>query len=178
MKYFTITFFVIIFSALGFLHLIKIGWYPVAIVNSKIIWGASLNKETKAAIYYFEQLLKANKKEGEVIEINQSEIKKAALENLIEKTLISKALRQETDGAEIDTRIKEVVDKHVNNPQLGPAAAFLYGLSLNDFYNMVLVAEAEKELFEKTLKERGVDLNDWLTKTKQSANIIYITKEF
>ena len=170
MKYFAVTFFIIIFSAFGCLYLIKAGLYPTAIINSKIVWAYSLNKETKAAAYYYQKTTGASP--------DSREIKRAALENVIEKILIAEKLGRELKETELTASIKNSLDAHLNKPQLEPAAALLYGLNLKDFYNLVLVPQAEKEILENKLKEKGEDFNGWLQKAKQSANIVYITKEF
>lgn len=169
LKYFTIAFCVILFSALGILYAIQAGWYPVAIVNSKIIWGRTLNTEVKTATYYLKQTVGAQP--------DYQEVKRGVLENLIEKTLISKQLHQEMDVAELTASINNLLSKHLEQPELGPAASYLYGLDLKDFYNIVLVPQAEKELLEKLLKERGVEFGGWLNTAKESASVIYITKE-
>ncbi len=170
MKHFAIVFFVIIFSAVGYLYLTKAGWYPAAIVNSKIIWGRSLNKATKAAIYYY-------KKTADV-EPDYKEVRQATLENMVEEILISQKLLEVLNQVELTASLQDILDDHLNKPQLEPAAALLYGLKLKDFYNLVLVPQAERELLEKKMTETGESFEEWLQKAKQSANIVYITKEF
>lgn len=171
MKHFAIIFFLIVFSAVGFLYTIKAGWYPAVIVNSKIIWAGTINKETKAALYYYEKTAGINP--------DYQEIKKAAIENMIEKILISKKLQEVLNQLELTASLQDILDNHLDKPQLEPAAALLYGLKLKDFYNLVLVPQAERELLEKKLTEAGGgSLDEWLQKAKQSASIVYITKEF
>lgn len=152
------------------MYLIKSGWYPAAIVNSKIIWARTVNKETRAALYYYEKTTGAT--------INQQEVRKAAIENMIEKILISKKLQEVLNQVELTASLQDIIDDHLDKPQLEPAAALLYGLKLKDFYNLVLVPQAERELLEKKLAETGENLEGWLQKAQQSANIVYITKEF
>ena len=77
MRHFTMIFFIIIFSATGFLYLIKAGWYPAAIVNSKVIWARTINKEMTAALYYY--------KKTTDVALSQPEVRRATIENMIEK---------------------------------------------------------------------------------------------
>lgn len=170
MKHFAIIFFLIIFAAVGFLYLVKVGWYPAVIVNSKIVWASSINKEVKAAQYYYEKTTDIN--------LNYQDIKRAAIESMVEKILISKKLREVLNQVELTASLKDALDYHLNQPQLEPAAALLYGLKMKDFYNLVLVPQAERELLAKKMGENQESFDGWLQKAKQSANIVYITKEF
>ena len=178
MKYFIFLFLLITFSALGFLYLINAGFYPVAIVNSKVVWGYYLKKETKAANYYFQQVLSRAKDQEVLGQINLAELQKAALENIIEKIVIAQRLKKEMGETELNASVKDLLKKHLEKPELEPAASLLYGLSFEDFYNMVLLPQAEREILESRLKEKGIDFYDWLEKEKQSANVVYITQEF
>lgn len=176
-KVFIIIFFVILSSGFGFLYLVKKGWYPVAIINSEIIWGYNLRKEAGAAEHYYQQALSAYEKDG-AKNTNYKQIVVSVLENIIERRLISEALKQKMDPIEFMASINDSIAPYAEKPNLEQAALALYGLNLADFYELVVLPQAEKELLEKLLQKEGMSYSDWLSQAKKSARIILLTKEF
>ena len=176
-KIFIIIFFVILAAGFISLYLIKKGLYPVIIINSEIVWGYNLHKEAKAAEHYYKQTLAVYEKE-EAKETNYNQIIVSVLENIIEKRLVSEALRQEMSDSELIASIHDTVAPYLAKPNLEQATLALYGLNLADFYELVIFPQAEKELWEKQLEKDGMDYSDWLSQAKKSSKIILLTKEF
>lgn len=176
-KIFTIIFFVILASGFSFLYLVKKGWYPVVIINSEIVWSYNLHKEASAAEHYYKQALSIYEK-GAVENTNYKQIIVSVLENIIERRLISEALKQKMEPVEFMASINDSIAPYLEKPNLEQAAVALYGLNLADFYELVVLPQAEKELLEKQLQSEGINYSDWLSQAKKSAKIILLTKEF
>ncbi len=177
MRYFVTIFFIVLGSGFGTFYLVRQGWYPVAIINSEIIWGYNLDKEARVAEYYYQQSLTTSEKEG-LKNNNNKQVRVAVLKNIIERKLVSDALRQKLNNIELTASINNIISPYLENPNLEQAAVALYDLNLADFYKLIVIPQAEKELLLKQLQEEGVSYSDWLSQAEKSAKIILLTKDF
>ena len=109
----------------------------------------------------------------------KSEIKISTLDKIIEKIVISKGWKQ-YGGQNSEKIISQKVDKYLKgqSQKLSQAANTLFGLSLLDFRNLVLVPQAERELLEEKFKAESRDFGNWLKNQKAQANVTIFTKEY
>jgi len=174
MKKFLIIFFLIFGSGLGIAYGFNAGWYPAAFISpaagdTKIIWAKEVNQVNRASIIYYQRL-------GAKIDApTKAQIRLAALDKIIEKALISNQLNA-LASPELTALVEQILTKYQDKPELGPAAAELYGLSLEEFYKLVLVPQAEREWWEKKLGEEGQTLEEWLAQQKQTTKIVRFLK--
>jgi len=174
MKKFFIIFLILILGGFSALAVARAGWYPVAIVSpsggdSEIIWAKTLNKAQRAVVSYYRKL------GAQITPSLEKEIKRALLDKIIENMLISKKLGQAA-ALEQSVVIQKTIANLSQNPQIGAGAAELYGLGLEDFYQLMVVPQAERELLEKKLAEDNQKLDAWLAQEKQTASIIFLVK--
>ena len=170
MNKFFIGFIILFIGGFGILGIAQAGLYPVAIIGSDIIWAKELNQATSAALTYYAKL------GAQITPQIHKEVKRAVLDKITENALILKNLEKDGGRIELEAAVDEILKKYSAMPDLGPAAAQLYGLELEDFYEMVLIPQAQHELLEKKLSAKNQKFNDWLTAEKQAASVILLVK--
>ncbi len=171
-------------SGFGALYLVRQGWYPVAIINSEIVWEYNLDKEVRAAEYYYQQALRPGsgqalqRDSGQILVTHGKQIRTTVFKNIVERKLVSSALKKELNNTELTASINNAISPYLENLNLERAAIALYGLNLTDFYELVIIPQAEKELLYKQLQKNGINYSDWLSQAEKSAKIILLTKDF
>lgn len=181
MKKFYTAFIVLVLLAMGLTYVFRIGWYPLILVNSQLVWGRAFDKEYQSAIKYYNQVIDTYNIPG-FDDKNRSaefkeDLKKAALEKIIEKIIISDELRK-LSGEKTNLLVFEKIDKYLTNPRLQTAAGTLFNLSFQDFKDIILTPQAEREILKENLEIEGRDLENWLVNQKKQANVYLFTKEF
>lgn len=169
-----IIFLSIIFFSLGFYYFIHAGFYPVAVVNSRLISAKIFEKEYQAALIYYKNALKIYAGQ----DLNQAtmrdfiiEIRRSTLDNLIVNTLIYGELKRRVGG---DLPI--ILERKM--PSFKESAAALYGLTGDEFKELVLIPQAYREILDGRLTLEGADFNEWLAKAKQSAKVRLLLSQF
>lgn len=173
----------IIFSlvvGVGLLAILLVSWgyYPVATVNGDFISARQLSHEFGAASLYYKNLLQTYRpalKDAE--QLSASDLQLAVLNSLIEKSLISKAVRQET-GEDFAYLLENKLSRFLGDEELEIAAANLYGLSGEEFRGDVLVPQAEREILAGRLFLRGEEIEDWILKAKAAARVTLFSPNF
>ncbi len=148
------------------------GLYPVAIVDSKIIFAKDFRKVTESAFAFYSTAVAVYKKQELSEEDGDklfNEIRRATLEKLIEQSIVGKELSNRLGGgvrAIIDNRLQSV-----ENDKLEEMAPRLYGLSAEEFKDMVLAPEAAAELLANDFKSKNEDYTAWLSNAKKAASV-------
>lgn len=180
MKRFYTIFLILIFSALGLAYFLKAGWHPLALINSQLVWTWSFEKEYNSALKYYDQAITTYNIPGmdeQKLDELKEDLKKATLNKIIEKIIISNGLKTLVDK-DNDTLITKKIDKYLENSKLEAAATALFNLSFEEFKNLVLIPQAEKEIIEEKLETESRDFNNWLKNQKQQASVYLFTNEF
>lgn len=180
-KFYIFLIILIIFGG-GLIFIFRAGWHPVALVNSQLIWDWALEKEHASALVYYGNAVQTYEdidpaKKQEQLELIQGDLRRAVLDKIIEKIIISNGARQ-LIGDNKDLLVKNKIEKYLENTKLTAAAKELFNLDPNDFRNIVLVPQAEKELVEEQLISEGRDFDNWLLQQKKQARVYLFTKEF
>lgn len=172
MKFFELRFLLIMFiGAVTFLAINR-GYYPAAIVNGSMIWARDVNTAAKSAYNFYLQANEAG--DGPVLtgadaRALLAEVRRASLEKFIEEKLIEKELRDRfDDGA------RELIDKKMkiaDNQTLRDAVYGLYGVSLEEFRDLILRKEAVREVLSEDFKAKNQDFPKWLEEAKKSASV-------
>src|SRR3989338_10261895 len=169
-----IIFAIIIIVASGLVYLFRAGWYPLAIVNSELVWGWQLDKEHRAANQYLEKAVKTYDINNQA---KNKDLRMAALNNIIERLLITDGF-QKLSKIENSKIIEDKISKYQEDIKLSAAASTLFNLTSEEFLALVIVPQAEKEALAETLKDEGRDLDQWLDGVKKKAKIYLFTEEF
>ncbi|MEK7192109.1 MAG: SurA N-terminal domain-containing protein [Patescibacteria group bacterium] len=174
-KYF-ITFLVLIVAGLGAYFIFHLGYYPIAIVNGKVIMASSFKNMYASAYQYYAKAV------GNLEQINnddfKKELKRQVLNQLIERSLISSALKNLV-GQNLENLVKEKISlPALDEPDFQESIALLYGLSIADFKTMILEPQAQKEILEKELVNTKTNFSNWLTEVRKTAKVTLLMAGF
>lgn len=174
-----IIFFIIVGLGLGALTLIRSGLYPVTIVNFHIISAKTLEKDYNAAFRYFYNALSTYGSGPDVLkqESSQKEIRRAALNKLITDYLVYDEVKKRL-GSDLDGITEKIISQNVNSAKLEQAVKEIYGLSIDDFKNQVLVAQAHREILEGRMFTNKENFDDWLKNASKEARVIILVPGF
>ena len=156
MKY-KLSFLAIMFFGLTAYYFVHNGYYPVAIVNSRMILARDFEREFNSALIYYQNALATYS--DQKIDLTRVadfvlELRRATLDNLIEDVLISNELKGRL-GDSLEKVLAEL-------PSFNESAAALYGLTPSEFKERVLVPQAHREFLESYLVKEKSNLQDWL----------------
>ncbi|KKU85054.1 MAG: hypothetical protein UY14_C0035G0008 [Parcubacteria group bacterium GW2011_GWA1_47_9] len=175
---FFITFLIIIFVGLGVYYFDRLGYYPVALVNGTIISARALNEEFDLAYQYYASVMTVSNKTILESPDFHKDLRRAALNDLIEKTLIRQELEKQVGNGLAGAVDEKVGIRAEDKRDLEDAAQALYGVSLAEFTDLVLVPKAYREILGDRLAEEKSSLDNWLAEAVKMANITILTIEF
>ncbi len=177
-QWFYLTFLLAVFIGVGFYYFIHLGHYPIATVNGKWIAAKDFNNEYSVAFQYYAKTL-AKQKQIDLRSADfQKELRRAALNDLIDKSLINAELKQRT-GSDFDSILdNKIGEQKMDSKALADAARLLYGMNVDDFKVLVLIPQAEKELLDGRLFLEQRKLDEWLADAEKMAHVIILTPEF
>ena len=144
--------FLLLMGSAGVIYgVIRAGWYPVAVVNSELVSTRLFQRELDAAFSYYTKTIL---KDGNLPTNSEDllrELRRAVLDDLIEKKIIRQLARQE-----VGDRLPALVEDKIgfldgNGNKVPEAVQSLYGMTLEEFRELVMIPEAER-----------VILKDWL----------------
>ncbi len=168
-KYFII-FLLILFLGLGSYYLVHFGYYPVAFVNAKMITARSLNNDFVAAYQYYGNVLVARgadvKSEGFKRELNRQLLNRA-----IDNILVNKGLEIIVGKDLAQIMENKLSAPNLSSAELAESVKNLYGLSLPEFRELVLVPQAEREVLEGRLTLQKKELTAWLNEARGLARV-------
>lgn len=158
------------------------GFYPVALVNKKIITQRTFQKaESAAGAFTNTELQKTGMKP---IDFSSSanvslrrDLARGVLTFLVEDYLVEKGGKEliQNFDAQVQTKVEHVLAKGKN---IENAAKLVYGTSLNEFRTLVLRPQARRDVVAETLEEKDQDFFDWLLAQKKNASVRLIFVDF
>ena len=173
-----ILFLMVVFTGVASYYVVHLGHYPVAIVNGTMITAKALNEEYAVAFQYYARTLSGQKEINPNSRDVQKELRRATLNDLVQKALISAELKTRV-GDDLDSVVESKISTETKDSQaLAEAAKILYGLDFVHFKQMVLVPQAEKELLQGRLFLENKKFADWLGEAEKSAKVTILTPEF
>jgi len=179
MKFYYSLFVLLVIGAVGLLFVFRAGWYPLVLVNSNLVWAREVDKNYQLAFRYYEQALityKATDSQQRQ-KIAGNDLRRAIVSEIIDRLLVKNSLKVLTKG-ERDNLVAQKINKYLRDPRLEAAALTLFNLNPNDFREVVLVPQAEREILKGQLATEGRDLTAWLAEQKKQAKIYFFTNEF
>lgn len=177
-QHFFTLFLVIIFFSLGLYYFVHFGYYPVAIVNTDIISAKELFEEHAVAHRYYLGVLGKNREADLNSEEVAKELRRAALNNLIEQSLIHKELKRRV-GRDLDSLIANKINiSEERQDKIEEAAKAIYGIDFANFKQLILVPQAKKEILEGRLFLEKEDLAKWLENEYKNSKVFILTPEF
>lgn len=163
----------ILFLGLGGYYLVHFGYYPVVFVNAKMILARSLHSDFVAAYQYYGNVLGAQgtdvKSEGFKRELHRQLLNRAIDNILIDgglKTIVGNDLAQLVE--------KKLSAPNLSSPELAESVQSLYGLTLPEFRDLVLVPQAEREILEGRLTLEKKEISTWLSEARGLARVLIL----
>lgn len=154
----------------------RVGAYPVALIENTPIFYSTWKKAVESG----ERFINASAKSrvgGKAVDFNAPEnaelvrsIKKESLTALIENVIMQQEGERIIRGFRVLAleRTKNALqDSHTDSER---AARFVYGLSLEDFEDLVLLPQARRDVLKEVLGEQSQAFDVWfqgIKKTKQ-----------
>lgn len=171
-------FFGLLCIGLGSYFTVHNGWYPVAIVDFQFVSASTFEKDYQAAIHYFTNALLTygTSKVNPLIlkeESAQQEIRRAALEKIVIDAIILKEA-QKTFGNDLDAVVENLIEKNIQMEKIAEAADTLYGMTLEEFKERILIAQARRELLEGRKFTEKTDFKEWLKTASQNAKVVIL----
>lgn len=155
------------------------GFYPVAIVNFRVITARELNKNYDAAYRYFQNALIFNGRNPQAMEDPKTklEIHRGALEKLIVNELIYgelvRRLRKSDFNAVANNKIDQYL-KSIPEKDLQTAALNLYGLTRDEFRARVLLPQAYQEVLQGRMELNNENFDQWFNSAKRSVAVVIL----
>lgn len=173
---------IISIMAFGLLALIAVGIYPVAIVGTMPIFARTWQKAENAAKSF--ELATARARGAKAVDFSLAEnrellleMKRGTLTFLIEDAIIRQKGEEVTDGLGILSR-ELALEALRSSGDLGSAARAVYGLSVDDLRDLVLLPQARKDVLKEALIEKGQNFDTWLLDAKKRASVRLIFVPF
>lgn len=147
---------------IGFLILVifivlQLNFYPVALTSKWIITDRQFNKIVESSLVYYQKTFSVYTTSTPIVDAKfQKEIKRAALDKLIEDKIINEILSEKLGSKELERLANDKLTTLSVNNDIANASQALYNLSLKDFKNLVLMPEAKREI----LTEQGINLQE------------------
>ena len=168
----------IVVCGFSFAFIVMAGYYPIAMVNGSTISAKAYNMEYAAANSYYSKVLQkygAQAFGGK--ELSPADIRSLAMQKLIEDILINGGAATEA-GADLSALVQTKLQSSNINGDLMTAAATLYGLSENDFRNLVLIPQAKRDVLSGRLFLKGQKIEDWLASAEKLAKVSIFSNQF
>ena len=144
-------------SILAIFIILKLNFYPIALTSKWIITERQFNKIVNSSLVYYQKTFSVYTTSTPIADAKfQKEIKRAALDKLIEDKIIDEILLKKLGSKELEKLVNGKITNLSINDEVANASQILYNLSLKDFKNLVLIPEAKREI----LKEQGIDLQE------------------
>src|SRR3989338_3779849 len=154
MKKNIVTILVLIILVTGGVYLVGLRYYPVAVVDWRLITLKAFNDNYKIASHYYQKFLETYSpddlpklKEDKTKE----EIKRAVLDNLIIDKIVYGELENYLSVEDIGKMVKEKVEAGTKEGGFEKEVKALYGISLADFKEKLLAPPARQEILEGRL---------------------------
>src|SRR3989344_5828865 len=156
------------------------GFYPIVLVDFKIISSRDFNKDYFGALIYYKNALDVYDSDSDLINADEvkNEIKRAVLDNLIENILIDKELKSELSSFNINELTDKKIEEAIRGKSVKEEAKTLYGFSYKEFKDRVMVPQAKKEILETNFLSKGEKFEEKIAEAKSKAKVAIFLSGF
>lgn len=163
-----------------FFVVVSAGYYPIGMVNQKLILSRQFRKDYRASSSYYLNVLKTYRSEdpdSEKSAVTSLEVQLSVLNQMVENVLVSQAARKEL-GEDFDGFLENKIGRYEHDVEFRKAAETIYGLSFTDFKKEILIPRAERDLLSGHLFLRGDSLERWLRDAKRASAVRIFSGKF
>src|SRR3989344_409762 len=165
---------IMVVFGLATFYFLRLGYYPVALVDFKPISAKSLDEAFFSAEHYYEEAVRNGSLTLSLEDLRKKEIlmeiRRASLDKIIINMLIHRELKKEV-GSDLSGIVGDKIDSlEIKSPDFGEAVLAVYGLSLNRFREIVLLPQAREEVLRGNMTLKNRDFDAWLKDAKANAS--------
>ncbi len=151
------------------------GWYPVAVVNFHIISAQALEQGVATASGYLHIQYQMSGVDPAKLDTPDSsrELRREVLDYLISHELILQELNRRIGMSQTDVIAeKNITQELENNPNAAAGAEKLYGLTLAEFKDKVLLPQAYQDILQGRMQLNNEDFPAWLTNARKAGSVV------
>ncbi|HEY4523355.1 MAG TPA: hypothetical protein VJK04_00585 [Candidatus Paceibacterota bacterium] len=175
---FLIVFLGLIFTGIVAYGIVSRGHFPIMFVNGKMVTERAYEQSILAVVNYYMAAGKTYQRLNiEDVLNNKDEVRKLALEQLVENAIINQELRKRL-GSSLETVVQQKLVDVKKNQDFSKAASAIYGLKFEDFVNLFMRPIAERELLDGKLLLEKSDVDTWLKNAKASARVTMLISNY
>ena len=150
------------------------GYWPIAKVDSSFITYDAFKQNFMMADHFYRSNVKITGEDERVVDAKevQKDLQRATLEGLIEQIVIDSELKRRYTDADLSRLIENKIsgiDLAADN--MKKATDLLYGLTPEQFKELVLIPKAKQELLEGNITLQGGTFDDWLAGKKKEIHV-------
>ena len=151
------------------------GWYPIAIVNYHGITEQALEENMDVIYGFSRNVIALSGADSEKINSPEfsSELRLKVLDDLISRELIFRELKKQVGIGEASA----IAEKNITNAlsgkkDTGEGIEKLYGLSLAEFKDKVLLPQAFQEILAGRMDLNNQDFTEWLRNARKTSSVL------
>ncbi|AKM78678.1 TPA: hypothetical protein DDZ49_02450 [Candidatus Wolfebacteria bacterium] len=151
------------------------GVWPIAAVGYTPITYDVFKKNFLMADHFYRSTVKITGEDDVIVDAKeiQRDLQRATMEGLIEQILIDRELKRKYDNNDL----KRLIENKIKGIDLGTediakATNLLYGISPEEFRELVLLPKAKQELLEGNITLQNGTFSDWLMVKKSESNVL------
>ncbi len=167
--------------SVGCIYMIFSRSYPVAFVGWREISSDKLKTDSAIGMYYYKKAIETYIQDKvEIMDSTEAKttVQQAALNRLVENIFVHQELLRRLKEKEIQEMVDKKISDVLNKPNITQEVKTLYGISLEDFKNRLLVPTAEGEILESRLLLEGKSFNDWIREARSKNSVIILLPGF
>ncbi len=157
------------------------GSYPLIFVNYRPIFRNEVEHDLSLAYEYYHNALIYSGNDPAKLDAPESynELKRAVIDEAISREIILRELKSRVGSGEID----DIADRNIGkvldeNKETEEGVKKLYGLSLAEFREQVLLPQAYREILEGRMNLNNQDFNSWLEKIRKESRVVILSSNF
>ncbi len=168
----------LVFVGVGVYYGIRLGLYPVAMVNGSLVSAGQFDETENFIRHYYEKAQETYNVGGvhPGDPLYEAELARATLDQLIGYELIYGKLKTMV-GADLSAVVDQKLasaSANASGPDFAKAVETVYGLSLDRFRERVLVPQAREEILRGRLFAQKRDFDAWFLDARKTSKVIIL----
>lgn len=151
------------------------GLWPVARVGSSPITYMTFRDNFAMTDHFYRSNIKIAGESDRLVGAKdiQRDLQRVTMEGLIEQVLVDRELSMRYGDADLERLIANKIDGiDLTSEEMREAMKLMYGLTAEDFKELVLIPKAKQEILAGNLSLQSGTFADWLTAQKKDARVV------
>jgi hypothetical protein len=150
------------------------GYWPIALVERTPVTYNTFRENFVMADHFYRSNLKINGEDDRIVMAKdvQRDLQRVTMEGLVEGILIDHELSKRYAASDLQQLVNNKLNGvDLSSADMGRATELLYGLTPDQFRELVLIPKAKQEILEGNLMLQDGNLNDWIGTRKNEASV-------